>query len=418
MGTKLIFFGFLFLINPELITLDPLPDFIGYLLMASGLYKLSLLEERIALARKYAFFLAGTSFLKLLSSAIVFTTRIESTRLTVCFFFLIAELSFSFLFCDNGLKGIQYLAIRRDGDLALKSYDLVRSFLISFFITKSFVNFLPVLPVVFYPNIDAEGDKVENYTQMVTSFRTIRSILFIAGAVILVTFGIYTARILSAYIKRLKEDTPFAAAIQKAYEENVSKNLSLQTRLAIKDAFFWFFLAFLCLVDLYLDFVNMIPKPLFALFIYFGLRRICPYIEVKKWMKSLTLASFFVSLFVFIYRFYFVCVDENFPYTFPLSPIGAGMGVLGAVFTCIPLVICLLTVSRAAEKYTTAEYGKIRILLLVFGVVLAALSFSQYFFVGRSDLVVALEWIFYAVLIYLHKSSLDDIRGEAEYKLM
>ena len=418
MGTKLIFFGFLFLLNPELITLDPIPDFIGYLLMASGLYRLSLLEERMALARKYAFLLAGTSFVKLLSCTITFSTRIESTRLTVCFFFLVGELAFSYLFCDNALKGVQYLAIRRDGDLALKSYDLVRTFLLSFFFLKAGINFLPVLPVVFFPNIDADGDKVENYSQMVSAFRTTRSILFIAGALVLVFFGIYTARILAAYIKRLKEDTSFSQSLLKSYDENVTRNLSLKTRLAIKSAFFWFFLAFICLADLYLDFINMIPKPLFALFVFFGLKRLAFYVKIKRSYRTLSLVSFFVLLGVYVYRLFFVITDQNFPYTFPTSVLSAVIGLLGAVFTVLPLVLSLLAVGETVKTYTTADYGKMRILLLCFGIFTIVLSFLQYFFVGRSDLVVFLQWALYAVLLYFHKSSLDDIFAEAEYKLM
>ena len=91
MGTGLIFIGFLFLINPDLITLDIVPDFIGYYLISRGLSRLALLEERIAVARKWAHLLALTSVLKLFSCSIAFPTAIESTRLTVCFFFLVAE---------------------------------------------------------------------------------------------------------------------------------------------------------------------------------------------------------------------------------------------------------------------------------------------------------------------------------------
>ena len=193
MGTGLIFFGFLFLINPDLMTLDVLPDWIGYFLIARGLSRVALLEERIASAKRWALFLSLSGILKLLSCTIVFSTRIESTRLTVCFFILIVEAGLSWLFCDNLFKGLHYLAIRKDGDLVLKSFDLVRGFTTVFLMTKAFVNFLPQVPVIFYTNIDAEGDQVENYTAMVKSFRGVRSILFILGSVILVFLGIYTA---------------------------------------------------------------------------------------------------------------------------------------------------------------------------------------------------------------------------------
>jgi len=81
MKTGLIFVGFLFLINPDFITLDIIPDFIGYILIACGLSRLSLLEERIAAAKKWLLFLALTSVVKLFSSALVFTSTLQSDRL-------------------------------------------------------------------------------------------------------------------------------------------------------------------------------------------------------------------------------------------------------------------------------------------------------------------------------------------------
>ncbi len=419
MGTTLIFIGFLFLINPDLITLDVIPDWIGYLLIARGLSRLALLEERIAAAKKYAFFLAATSFAKLLSCTITFSTNIESTRLTVCFLFLVAEGAFSYLMCDHAFKGVQYLAIRKDGDRMLKSYDLVRGFTLTFFLVKAAANFLPQLPVIFYVNIDADADQVENFSAMVRSFRTVRSILFIVGSFALVFLGVYTARLLKAYLKRGREDTPFAEGIYLAYEENVTKNESMQTRLGIKSAFFFFFLSFVFLGDLYLDFINMFPKPLFAFFAFLGLRRLAPYAQVKKWHVSLSLVSFFVTLSAYVYRLVrLVMTESEFPYLFPYEFLAGTFAILADVFTLMPFVFVILAVKNCAGKYTAFDYKKYQIALLVIGFLLTGLSFSQYLFVGRSDLVVALQWIFYATVLYLHKSSMDDIYKEAEYHLM
>lgn len=418
MGTKYIFLGFLFLINPELITLDILPDFIGYFLIAKGLYRVSLLEERCANARRFAFYLAVTSILKLLSCTVTFATRIESTRLTVCFLFFVAEISLSLFLCDNALKGLQYLAIRKDGDLVLKSYDLVKTFVTVFFVTKAVVNFLPQAPVIFYTNIDADPDQVENFDQMVASFRSLRSILFIVGAVVLVFLGVYTARLLKAYLSRCREDEKFSSQILSAYEENVIKNESLQTRLAIKDAFFWFFIGFILLGDLYLDHINMFPKPLCPLFLYFGLKKISKVLPIKKWQINLSLLSFFVTLASFAFRLVSLGVNENFPYVFPYQASAVIVSLLGSIFLFLPLVFTLSAIWNTSRKYTTFSYKRYFVLLLVFCFALVALSFSQYLFVGRSDLVVWLEWIIYAVTLYVHKSGLDDIYREAEYKLM
>lgn len=419
MGTGLIFIGFLFLINPELITLDFVPDFIGYFLIARGLSRLALLEERIAAAKKWALLLSVTSVLKLLSCTVTFATRIESTRLTVCFFFLVAELWMSWLFCDNAFKGLHYLAIRKNGDLVLKSYDLVRNFTLVFFMAKAFINFLPQLPVIFYTNIDAEGDQVENYTAMVRSFRSVRSILFIFGAVILVFLGVYAARILKAYLKRCQEDAEFCENILESYRKNVSENASLQIRLAIKGAFFWFFLAFICMADLYLDFINTIPKPLFALFVFFGLKRLAPAVKVPVTHLILTLVSFAVQLAAYAFRLARLGITTgNFPYLFPYEPLAYAATAVNLIFTVLPLVLVFLAISKCTSAYTTQKYGKQGSAVLILAVFVTLLSACQYLFVGRSDLVVFLQWGLYAVLLYLHKSSLDDIFAEAEYKLM
>ena len=419
MGTGLIFIGFLFLINPELITLDVIPDFIGYFLIARGLSRAALLEERIASAKKWALMLSLTSLLKLLACTVTFSTRIESTRLTVCFFFLVAEAWMSWLLCDNAFKGLSYLAIRKNGDLVLKSFDLVRGFTTVFMMTKAAVNFLPQLPVIFYTNIDAEGDQVENYTAMVRSFRSVRSVLFILGAVILVFLGIYTARILKAYLKRCAEDREFSEGVLAAYRENVVENASLQTRLSIKGAFFWFFLAFLCMADLYLDFINMIPKPLFALFVFLGLGRLSVAVKIPTYQKVLSLASFVALLGAYGFRLVrLLLTSGNFPYQFPEERLAWLATAVNLVFTVLPLVFVFDAVCKCTAVYTTQEYRKRGAVVLGFGVAVAMLASCQYLFVGRSDLVVFLQWGLYAVLLYLHKSSMDDVFAEAEYKLM
>ncbi|MBR5296177.1 MAG: hypothetical protein IKU24_06265 [Clostridia bacterium] len=418
MGTKFIFLGFLFLINPDLITLDIFPDFIGYLLIAKGLTKLSFLEERIATAKKYASYLAIVSILKLLSSTVTFTTRVESTRLTVCFVFLIAELVFSLLLCDNAFKGLQYLAIRKDGDLVLKSYDLVKTFTTIFFAIKAVANFLPQLPTVFYTNIDADPEQVENFNQMVASFRTMRSIFFVVAALVVVCFGIYTARLLKAYLLRCKEDKVFSDALCLAYEENVVKNVSFQTRIAIKNAFFWFFCGFILLGDLYLDHINMFPKPLGPLFLFFGLKKISQVVEIKKWHLQFSLVSFFVASAMYAYRLISLILNEDFPYVFPYEITSAVFTGIGGFATYLPLFFVVVGVFHVSEKFTSFSYKRYAVSLLILLFFITCLSSSQYLFVGRSDLVVWLQWIFYAVMLYLHKSSMDDIFSEAEYKLM
>ena len=440
MGTTQILFGFLFLINPEFITLDILPDFIGYFLIARGLYRLSYLEERVAAARKFAVILAFVSLAKLLASTITFSTRIESTRLTVSFLFFVLEFAFSYFFCDSAFKGFQYLAIRHDGDLALKSYDIVKTFTMVFFMGKSCLNFLPQFPVMFYPNIDADGDLVENYTEMVKSFRMVRSILFVVGAVVLISLGIYTARILFAYFRRCRSDAAFYNSLLANYEEKVLKNERVQNHIHIKSAYLWFFLAFLGFADLYLDFVNMIPKPLFALFVYFGMRSLSKSVRIPSWQKATALASFVLTCIAYAYRLIRLITDTDFPYTFPYDVLGAIFGILGSLLPMLLSFLVLEAVKKSAAHFLDVPdtslqnsketiafhqketvwlrlYRKYYIAVFILSICLAVLNFSQYFFVGRSDLVVFLQWALFAVCLYLHKSSMDQIQQEVEFRL-
>ena len=204
----------------------------------------------------------------------------------------------------------------------------------------------------------------------------------------------------------------------KLYEEKILANVSMQTRLAIKGAFFSLFVSFLFFGDLYLDHINVFPKPLFFLFVFLSLKKLKGFIPIKKASECFVLVSFFVSICTFLYRIIRLATDAEFPFTFPYEALALIFGVCNIILTLITALIALKTVFICAETYTTYPYRKGKLFLTAFSVILALLSFSQYLFVGRSDLVVALQWIFYAITLYVHKNCLDEIQAEAEYKLM
>jgi len=418
MNTGLLFVGFLFLINPDLFTVDPLPDAIGYLLIAFGFKKLSYLEERVATARRYSFLLAATGFFKLLSSLLVFSTRVESTRLTVCFCFFVSELALAFLFVDNGFKGIQYLAVRKDGDIALKGYETAKFLLTTFFIVKYVGNFLPQIAVIVFPNIDADPDLVENYTQMRSTFQLVRSILFLLGSVATLFFGVYAARVLWAYRKRIRSDRGFCDRLREDYCERVENCLPMRQRIAIRSSFLWFFAAAVCLADLYVDHIGLIPQPLFALFSYFGLRSLGPYLGMPSWKKRVALAGVFVTAAAYFYRALYYILSEGFLFVFPYTAGGWILGVLSELISVVILLFVLEAVSKCASAFTEYRYQPYRYFLSVSFAVLCGLSFFEYLFVARSAIVPTLEWILYFIILYFHKKSLDEIRDEAEYKLM
>lgn len=415
---KLIFTGFLFLINPDLITLDLLPDWIGYLLISKGLLRLSFLEERMAQARRWAHFLTLASVLKLISNLIVFTTTVESTKLTVGFVFFAAELWLSLMFISNAMKGIQYLAIRKDSTLALKGFEVVNFFLTSFFVLKSAVNFLPAAVAVFYPNIDADPSEVEGYTPMVRSYQTLRSIVFIIGAVVLVLFGIYVARVLWAYLTRIASDKDFCERLDRAYEEKVSRNEKMQTRLSVKSAFTCFFLSYLFLGCLYLDDIDFLPWPLFFFFAYLGFRSLGRQNMISSLVRRLTQVSLILSAGIYVYRTVLLFTVKDFALTFVRSPLALCLGLGQTVFTVLVASFTLKSIRDVAARWTGYRYRPYFVFLLLSGAALAVMGFFQYRYPSTFSILPAVQWCLWAVTLYVHKKSLDEIRDEIDYQLM
>ena len=69
--SPLITVGMFFLINPTFSLFDPLPDFIGYLMMFAGVYELAAMDDRLTMAAKKLLYRALLSGLRLIGA---FTT--------------------------------------------------------------------------------------------------------------------------------------------------------------------------------------------------------------------------------------------------------------------------------------------------------------------------------------------------------
>ncbi len=421
MGLGWILAGFLFLINPDLVTLDVIPDLIGYCMIAKGLYRLSFLEERIAAARRFAIFLILSAALKTASNLIVFSTNIESTRLTVMFGFFVAELWLGILLVDNAMKGIQYLAIRQNGDLALKGYEVAKTFLTVFAIGKSVCSFLPTSLAIFFPEVDADPEKVDGFTSILRTYHSLKNILFVLSSVVIVALGIYAARILFAYVSRIRSDRVFCENLDVLYREKVTENAAVQTRLSVKTAFGMFFVAFVFLSDLYLDDVSMIPLPFYFLFASLGLLRLRREGNVSLWHPVLSFAGLGISLAAYGYRLgRVIAVSDSFafPVLFVNDPVGIVLGALSFVFVVISGFSMLRAVWCSAKKYTDYGYRKYFISVLLCILTCAVLGFFQYHYPSTFSVLPSVQWVFFVVGIYLHKKSMDEIREEVDYRLM
>ncbi len=419
MNTGAIFLGFLFLINPDLITLDIFPDFIGYLLISHGLYRLSFLEERIALARKFAFFLAITSGVKIASSLMVFTTVVESTRLTASFVFFAVETAMGLFFVDHVFKGIQYLAVRKDSDLALKGYEVAKLYITVFFIVKNVTNFLPQGIAAFYPNIDADPNLVENYSSMRQQFFILRSVFFIVGAIALIALGVYAARVLRAYLSRCRSDEAFVDRLVDAYKEKVEENKNMQIRLAVKSAFLLFFVATAFLADMYLDHIDIFLLSVFAVLVCVGVKKLDFILSFKSWQKNASYLSAVVIVLAEGYRLLrlFTC-EGDFSVVFYFDVLGKILGYLSLAASLYLSFMMLYSIGEVGKKYSEYSYRPYRIFLSIAFVAISALSYYQFAYPAWNGVVPAIQWAVYALALYYQNKTTDEMRREIDYQLM
>ncbi len=418
MGTGLIFAGFLFLLNPDLFTFDFLPDLIGYLLISLGMKKTAFLDNYISTSRRFVHYLVAVSAVKILSAPAAFTTTVENTRLTICFCFFVVELFLSFIAASNAFRGVQYLLMRKEGDLALKGFETCRFFVMGFVFVKHIGNFLHPATAIFFPNVDADPSVVESVRR---PFMTARTVLFAVGAVVVLSFGIYTARVLLAYLRRLREDTAFSENMLRDYREKVTENESMQKRLSIKSGFFYFFVAILFLADLYLDDIGMIPTFFYPLFVFLGLLKLKKVIPLPGWFAWSALGSTVLCFGTYLHRILRLFLIENpldFGVSFVSDPLPTVLGLLSGASVLVCTACMLLTVKRCAETFTEYGYTKYLITLAIAAVILCDLGFAQYRYPSTFSFLPSVQWVVWVIAVYLHKKSMDDIYAEAEFHLM
>jgi hypothetical protein len=422
MGTWLIFAGFLFLINPDFYTLDIFPDLIGYFLISQGLKRLSFLEDRLESAVRYTNYLVLTAVLKLASNLLVFSTSLESDRLLIMFGFFVAELWLGLLVVSNLLGGIQYLAVRHSEGLSLKGFDVVKVFATAFFIVKPTVTFLPCSLVIFYPEVDSDPNQLQGVSTNLQFYHTFRNILFVVGAIVLLFLGIHTARVIAAYIRRCRSDLGFTETLKRLYQEKVTENESMRTRLSIRSGFRMFFLAVFFVADVYLDDIAFLPTPLVFLFVYLGMRKLRRAVSFPRWTMFVLLGASVLSTVSYFFRlYYWYCyrLDRaNFPVSFARDIKGSILGSLDFLAVMFAVVTMLLFIKACAKKFTKYRYTPYFVALLVMFSLVAAASVPLYIYPSTFEILPMTQIAVALVGLYYQKKTLDDIQEEAEFNLM
>ncbi len=273
LGLTALAVGAVFLFDPFIGIFDLLPDAIGYLLFAIGLYRFSDLDERLADASRAAGRLALLGVARLLAILLTFAL-VSPTERPV--FILLVAFSFGVLDCllfiplwRNLSGGFLYLGSRvnatavfdrqrRGGHLHTRSLcERYVGFSTVCFVLREILAILPEMTVLTHEQggSDWGGNTLYNYVGM---FRFVGALLsLILGILWMVkTFG---------FVRKLKSDKPFFESLHRKYETEVLVRRDLFAMRAIKASLSCLAAAAVLSLDVYIEGVSILPDLLAAL---------------------------------------------------------------------------------------------------------------------------------------------------------
>ncbi len=292
-------FAFLFLFNPNFTVIDPLPDFLGYILLCMGIYRLSDIHEKIGDAynafKKMIFVDAG----KWLAVLWVFGMSVPSERnsslLLWTFVFSVLEIIFlisAYNKLFDGLIQVGYLypcnAIFGKREKTSRT-DKVRAFTIVFVISKAVLGFLPELTDLASSSYDETGSTIVNNLSDYKNF--LRMIAFGFALII----GIAWIISIISYFRAIAKDRQFEEALSNKYISDILPKRGIFARRNLVTVISILAIAICLTVDFKVDSQNIFPDFLAAIMFTAALIFIQKIVDFKFKVWGITTIAYFLT---------------------------------------------------------------------------------------------------------------------------
>ena len=274
-GTKVISFSMiavalLFLFNPNIAVIDPLPDFIGYILLCASIGKLADIHERLGeayVAFKKMIFIDGS---KLLAIIWIFGMSVPSEQsasiMLWSFVFSVFECIFllpAYAKLFDGITQIGYLYTNDSvfgKNKRVSHTDRVKLLTYVFVILKALLAFLPELADLTNLSYDeAMGSGVINLYRYIG---LLRAMAFIPAFLL----GIIWLFAMIGYFKRIRKDFVFLSLLAEKYDRDIRPKTGIFVRKAFFTFSVLFTIALVLTIDVRIDDYNIFPDFLAAAF--------------------------------------------------------------------------------------------------------------------------------------------------------
>lgn len=413
MGFLYLFFGFVFLYSPDVSIFDFLPDFIGYILILSGLSRLADIDERAYEAQVAAKRLFVLSLVKF--GASLFLTSLHKTDLLLVTFSLaILDLILIFPFLNNFFHSIEYTALRQGVMISHKKVYDMKAFSVLFFILKDVLMVAPTLVSLFDPSETGNFDNNNWHIDFVAMTNVLTVFVFFIMCALFV-FAFVKNILFFRYIMKNK------LLVEKLYENYERSVLLVPSRMIFKNTKSLFSLAlfsFVFFVDFYIDFIDVLPTfvGFIVIFIYsVGLWR-------KMKVKTLTLSvlslmAVAVSFVSFLYRR--SCAKAYggaLEYSFSKEKYALLLGAASLVVTFAVLLFFFEKVWDTKNKYTEQSKNSKVLTMAVFSAVISIFNFILYVYPQHNAIFVFPNLIFAVFFVAMSLDFVKSARSEILYK--
>ena len=355
-GLVFVFFGLIFLINPNFNLFDILPDFIGFALVCAGLAKYALIDENLSSAKKCSAYCAVLSVAKLVFS--LWTNAGHTDYLLpLGFAFAVLEMIFMTAFFRNLCTGLDYVAMRSSEESARTKLSNLFSMSVIYTLGTRVFDFVPQLFLLAAQN--EELDLSYNaYRKMPLS--AVKPYVMFACVAVNLVLGLLLVIVASGALKKLRKSEKFITFAQQKYKDNVEHDRERYVSIVMPGVFVLCAIASVFLYDFEIDGVNLLPT--FAAVPFFA----AAFARMKKLDSNIKLpyaayiaaAVFGIAQYVLMYA---VNVGVSELYAQSGVSYGAAIGLSssgGALLTSVICALCAAFTALSAFK-TLDGLGKV-----------------------------------------------------------
>ncbi len=265
--------GMIFLLNPNITVVDILPDFIGCILVISGLSRMRDISDSLEAARSnfLRLFWVSLSHIPAFMLMVIISASFVNEKTSILVFSFVYAV-IEFILINNALTslidGMVYVGERYDGDCCF--YEVTRKaridvshlrlFTTVFLVVTKGLSVAPNL-VYLYDTSLGYGTVVGQYAINPVSFiGPITVICFIPGII----FGIVWAFRMNRYLCTIRRDDAFCSVVDDVLSNSAIQNTAVYKYRRTCTAIYILIAAFVLFADFYIDEFNIVPDLLSA----------------------------------------------------------------------------------------------------------------------------------------------------------